>query len=61
VFARIDYNLIERDRALTAAELWRAVCASPGIAGRLPWLRMLGLFAPGGNARRWFEALIRRG
>ena len=32
-----------------------------GNRGRLPWLRMLGLFALGGNARRWFEALIRRG
>jgi len=52
VLARIGYNLIERDRGLAAAELWRAVCASPGIAGRLPWLRMVGLFALGGNARR---------
>jgi glycosyltransferase involved in cell wall biosynthesis len=61
VFARIGYNLIERDRALAVADLWKAVRASPGIIARLPWLRILGLFALGGNARRCFEALTRRG
>lgn len=52
VFARIGYNLITRDRKLAVAEVRRAISASPGIAVRLPWLRMAALFFLGNQARR---------
>ena len=52
VLARIAYNLLTHDRRLAVAELRRALQASPGIATRLPWLRMAALFLFGERARR---------
>jgi glycosyltransferase involved in cell wall biosynthesis len=52
VFARLGYNLITSERGLAAAELLRALRASPRIATHLPWLRMAALFLLGDRARR---------
>lgn len=56
VFARIAYNLLTRDRGLALAELRRALQTAPGIASRLPWLRMAALFFLGDQVRRLVAA-----
>jgi hypothetical protein len=51
-FARIGYNLLERDRSMGWRELGRALAISPSAVFQQPWARILALTLLGAQARR---------
>jgi hypothetical protein len=50
--AELAYRLLPMARWKALSVLWRALKLSPGLAGSLPWLRIVALFLLGETARK---------